>query len=42
MFINPPLGKGSYGEVRKAVHKKTGVARAVKFILKDSTDENDK
>ena len=20
-FMNPPLGKGAYGEVRKAIHK---------------------
>lgn len=32
--MNPPLGKGAYGEVRKAVHKVSGVVRAVKIINK--------
>ncbi|EAS02022.1 calcium-dependent kinase (macronuclear) [Tetrahymena thermophila SB210] len=33
-LMNVPLGKGSYGEVRKGVHKKTGQQRAVKIIDK--------
>ena len=37
-FLDPPLGKGSYGEVKKAIHKKTGILRAIKTIKKDSTD----
>jgi calcium-dependent protein kinase len=23
-LVSPPLGKGAYGEVRKAIHKTTG------------------
>jgi len=33
-LVNPPIGKGSFGEVRKAIHKKTNVTRAVKIIHK--------
>ena len=33
------LGKGSYGEVRKAFHKLTGDQRAVKIFKKDDCDE---
>jgi calcium-dependent protein kinase len=33
------IGKGGYGEVRKAVHKKSGFTRAVKVIAKTDTDK---
>lgn len=33
-IINPPLGKGAFGEVRKGIHKKTKEERAIKFIDK--------
>lgn len=29
-----PLGKGAYGEVRKSIHKTTGLQRAIKIIKK--------
>ena len=29
---------GAYGEVRKAIHKKTNITRAVKVISKSKTD----
>ena len=34
--------KGTFGEVRKAIHKETGLVRAVKMILKSSTSEEEK
>jgi len=36
-LISPPIGKGAYGEVRKAVHKRTNITRAVKVIYKSKT-----
>ena len=33
--MNPPLGKGAFGEVRKAVHKITEAQRAIKIISKE-------
>eukprot|EP01016_Furgasonia_blochmanni_P037415 TRINITY_DN4407_c0_g1_i32.p1 TRINITY_DN4407_c0_g1~~TRINITY_DN4407_c0_g1_i32.p1 ORF type:complete len:571 (-),score=146.77 TRINITY_DN4407_c0_g1_i32:253-1965(-) len=38
-LLQPPLGKGAYAEVRKAVHKITGVYRAVKVVDKEGMDE---
>jgi len=35
------IGKGAYGEVRRAIHKKTNVLRAVKVIFKDGSDKED-
>jgi len=32
---------GAYGEVRRALHKKTNVLRAVKIIYKDASDKED-
>ncbi|EGR33828.1 protein kinase domain protein [Ichthyophthirius multifiliis] len=40
-ILNPPLGKGAYGEVRKAIHKTTQIARAIKIISKQSTSRSD-
>lgn len=34
-MLSPPIGKGAYGEVRKALHKTTGILRAVKIISKN-------
>ncbi|KAL4470266.1 hypothetical protein ABPG74_011877 [Tetrahymena malaccensis] len=36
-LLNPPLGKGAFGEVRKCVHKATNLTRAVKIISKAQT-----
>ena len=33
-LLEPPLGTGAFGEVRKAVHRGTGMSRAVKIIDK--------
>ena len=41
-LFEPPLGKGAFGEVRKAVHKVTGIERAVKIIRKNTTNEEEK
>ena len=41
-LLMPPLGKGTFREVRKAIHKDTGLVRAVKMILKSSTSEDEK
>lgn len=40
-LISPPLGSGAFGEVRKAVHKASGLSRAVKIISKSATSEED-
>lgn len=40
-LLSPPIGRGAYGEVRRAVHKKTNVLRAVKIIFKDQSDKED-
>lgn len=37
-LYNPPLGKGGFGEVRKALHKKTNTMRAIKIIEKTNCD----
>lgn len=37
-LISPPLGQGAFGEVRKAIHKSSGLERAVKIIYKDKSD----
>ena len=48
-LLNPPLGKGqysklslgAYGEVRKAIHKQSGMMRAVKIIHKAQTNKEE-
>lgn len=35
--LSPPLGRGAFGEVRKAIHKSTSIVRAVKIIFKDNS-----
>ena len=40
-LLSPPLGKGAYGEVRKAKHIKTGIYRACKIISKKDSDPNE-
>lgn len=37
--FGPPLGSGSFGTVRKAIHKLTGQPRAIKILKKDEQDE---
>lgn len=37
-LLSPPLGQGAFGEVRKAIHKSSGLERAVKIIYKDKSD----
>lgn len=32
MIINPPIGKGSFGSVYRAVNKESGIAFAAKKI----------
>ncbi|CAD8133730.1 unnamed protein product [Paramecium octaurelia] len=39
-LLSPPLGSGSYAEVRKGVHKVLGITRAIKIISKsEATNE---
>lgn len=38
--VEQSLGSGSYGEVRKVVHKLTGQERAVKLFVKSSNDQS--
>lgn len=38
VFMSPALGKGAYGEVRKAKHIKSDVMRAVKILTKKKCD----
>jgi calcium-dependent protein kinase len=38
--IGNSLGEGSFGTVRKAVHKLTGQTRAIKVLKKNEQDEN--
>ncbi|KAL4466461.1 hypothetical protein ABPG73_019079 [Tetrahymena malaccensis] len=42
MILSPPLGKGAYGEVRKAIHKASGQLRAIKIIKIDEVSKEDK
>ncbi|CAD8109050.1 unnamed protein product [Paramecium sonneborni] len=40
-LLNPPLGSGAYGEVRKAIHKSTNLMKAVKIIHKSQTSKEE-
>lgn len=40
-LISPPLGKGSFGEVFKAIHIRTGLQRAVKTVSKSKLKVTD-
>lgn len=41
-ILSPPIGKGAFGEVRKAIHKITEVTYAIKIInCKDYTPEEE-
>ena len=31
-MLTPPIGKGTFGECRKAIHKETGHVRAIKIM----------
>lgn len=37
-----PLGKGGFGEVRKGIHRASGVKRAIKMVLKTDLKEEEK
>jgi len=39
--LSPPLGRGAFGEVRKAIHKSTSIVRAIKIIYKESSTPNE-
>jgi len=38
---NRILGKGTFGQVQKAVDKQTGITRAVKILIKESFNETE-
>ncbi|CAD8100160.1 unnamed protein product [Paramecium primaurelia] len=40
-LLNPPLGSGAYGEVRKAIQKSTNLMKAVKIIHKSQTSKEE-
>jgi len=41
-LCDPPLGKGAFGEVRRGIHKLTGMERAIKIIKKSTTSEEER
>ena len=38
---SPPLGRGAFGEVRKAIHKRTSIVRAIKIIYKENSTQQE-
>lgn len=40
-LLYPPLGQGAFGEVRKAIHLKSKLQRAVKILIKDNADPHE-
>ncbi|CAD8199555.1 unnamed protein product [Paramecium pentaurelia] len=38
-LLKPPIGKGAFGEVRKAIHKVTNQVRAIKVISKEKASK---
>lgn len=38
-ILRPIIGKGAFGEVRKAIHRQTGLVRAIKVIRKVDSSE---
>lgn len=35
--LSPALGRGAFGEVRQAIHRETGMVRAIKIVFKESS-----
>jgi calcium-dependent protein kinase len=40
-LLSPPVGKGAFGEVRRAIHRKTNMTRAIKIIYKEQTEPDE-
>ena len=40
-LLSPPLGKGAFGEVRQAINRETGIARAIKIIQKSGCTQKE-
>jgi calcium-dependent protein kinase len=38
-LLNPPIGKGAFGIVRRGIHKKSGLQRAVKITPKEKVSK---
>lgn len=39
--LSPALGRGAFGEVRQAIHRETGMVRAIKIVFKESSKPED-
>lgn len=39
--LSPPLGRGAFGEVRHAIHRESGIGRAIKIVFKESSKPED-
>ena len=39
--LSPALGRGAFGEVRQAIHRETGMVRAIKIVFKEISKPND-
>ena len=35
--LSPPLGRGAFGEVRQAIHRESGIMRAIKIVFKENS-----